>query len=385
MRLNSSHSFQQLLDLVPPVGQSPNWAALWGLWPELDVLDTCPQDPMHHGEGDVGTHTRMVVEALLTLPGWQTLNPGRRALLFWTAMLHDIGKPATTRHEAGRITSRGHSRVGAAIARQLLGRARVPFQWREELCALIRSHQLPFWLLDRPDPPRLAIETSLTCRADLLCLHAQADALGRICADQAAILDNTALSLAQFEELGCADQPFDFASDGARIEYLNREGRDPTYTPHEQFGSDVVLMSGLPGAGKDTWIARNLPDLPMISLDEIRGEMGVPATANQGPVAQEGMARARVFLRKGQGFVWNATNVTRQQRARLLNLFHSYGARTRIVYIEPDWQEVFMQNRQRKEAVPETVIHALLRKLEPPDLREAHQVTFVVPKTSETG
>ncbi len=93
----------------------------WQDWPILanvlaagvDIfapLDACPQDPLHHGEG---LHTRMVVEALVGLPAWRNMPPDDRALLFWAACLHDIGKPATTKEEGGRITSRGHSRVGA--------------------------------------------------------------------------------------------------------------------------------------------------------------------------------------------------------------------------------------------------------------------------------
>ena len=39
-----------------------DWPAIWSLWPEhMAALDKCPQDPVHHAEGDVGIHTRMVV------------------------------------------------------------------------------------------------------------------------------------------------------------------------------------------------------------------------------------------------------------------------------------------------------------------------------------
>ncbi|MBV6637907.1 MAG: HD domain-containing protein, partial [Mameliella sp.] len=97
-------SFPDLLALVP---QAPDWRLDWGgiqaLWPELQALDACPQDPIHHGEGDVGIHTYMVLEALIADPDWRALPGADRELLFWAAVLHDVGKPGTTVTEDGRF------------------------------------------------------------------------------------------------------------------------------------------------------------------------------------------------------------------------------------------------------------------------------------------
>ena len=95
-------------------------------------------------------------------------------------------------------------------------------------------------------------------------------------------------------------------------------------------------MSGLPGVGKDTWIQRNAPDLPMISLDEIRKELKYSPTHNQGKVANLARERAKELLRQHQHFVWNATNITAQMRESLVALFETYHARVRIVYLETD-------------------------------------------------
>ncbi len=76
MRKPLSHTIthDDLLTLVP---SGPDWQVDWGeiwpMWPDLPSLDTCPQDPIHRAEGDVGTHTRMVVEALVADPDWQGL------------------------------------------------------------------------------------------------------------------------------------------------------------------------------------------------------------------------------------------------------------------------------------------------------------------------
>ena len=56
----------------------------------------------------------------------------------------------------------------------------------------------------------------------------------------------------------------------------------------------------------------------------IRDELGVSATDNQGQVIQAAHERAREYLRKGTDFVWNATNVTRLNRSKVLRLLRDY-------------------------------------------------------------
>ena len=131
------------------------------------------------------------------------------------------------------------------------------------------------------------------------------------------------------------------------------------------------------GAGKDTWIANNRPDHPVVSLDLIRKELGVSATDNQGRVIQAAHERAREYLRAGKDFVWNATNVTRQTRSRVLSLLRDYGARIHIVYIEVSPDQLRQQNKDRTATVPDNVITHLSRKLEPPDASEGHVVEVV--------
>ena len=159
---------------------------------------------------------------------------------------------------------------------------------------------------------------------------------------------------------------------------FEREDRDPHFVAHEEFRCEVTMMSGLPGSGKDTWIARNCPELPVVSLDAIRGEIGAKPTGDQGRVVQLAQERAREHLRAGRDFVWNGTNVTRQNRARVLRILRDYGARIRIVYLEPPYQRLLSQNREREDTVPDAVIAKLAGKLEPPGWDEAHEIVLDV-------
>jgi putative nucleotidyltransferase with HDIG domain len=205
-----------------------DWAAIEGVV-DSAALAATPQGPEYHAEGDVWTHTGMVVEALAALPAWRALDADARAIVFAGALLHDIGKPGCTRHEPdGRITSRGHSGRGESLAREMLWRAGVPFGPREHVCALIRSHQVPFFLVDAE--PARARQTlarlSLGARCDWLALVAEADARGRRCrnpADQARILDNTALFVELARDEGQLDCARRFPSDHTRFVYLRQE------------------------------------------------------------------------------------------------------------------------------------------------------------------
>lgn len=369
-------TYGTLLSLVPcEPTWNIDWPEIWSLWPAFSALDSCPQDPIHHAEGDVGLHTRMVTEALVGLTEWRDLDASAQSILFWSSILHDIGKPATTREEeGGRISARNHARVGTQMARQMLYDIGTPFAWREAVCGIISEHLVPFWLIEKADARRQAIVSSWRCRPDYLCLHAQADTLGRICADQQAVLDNIALARETFKEHGCFSQPFAFANAASRVSYFEKSDRDPHYAEFEDFRCKVTVMSGLPGAGKDTWIQTHRPDLPMVSLDNIRAELKAPATGNQGQVIQAARERAREHLRAGQDFVWNATNISRQLREKSLKLLRDYNAEVEIIYLEPTVKRLLSQNQNRACAIPTKALMGLMRKLEPPQEWEAHRV-----------
>ncbi|MEZ6126989.1 MAG: ATP-binding protein [Planctomycetaceae bacterium] len=176
------------------------------------------------------------------------------------------------------------------------------------------------------------------------------------------------------EETGCLSQPYSFATDHARFTFFRQQEPNLHFVPHEDFACTVTLMSGLPGSGKDTWLSRNRSELPVVSLDDIRGELGVDPTDNQGRVAQVAKERCREFLRSGTPFAFNATNTMRQTRVRWLDLFADYNARIEIVYLEPALDTLLQQNKARKKSVPETVIRSLAEKCEPPTWIECHRL-----------
>lgn len=362
-----------------PPGWIIDWPALESAFDCLSQMAGCPQDPIHHAEGDVLTHTKMVCEELAQLSEWREQAEPVRSALFAAALLHDVGKPAcTTIDDNGRVHSKGHARRSMAIARRVLwtGNCPTPFAVRELVVQLIRYHGMPLGIIHRTNPERAIIEASVNVRIDWLGVLATADVLGRCCADRQDCLDRIALVEQIAREESCFDRPRAFASDHTRCRYFHQGGCVPDYPIFDSSRCEVVLMSGLPGSGKDHWIANNCTDWPIVSLDEIRGELDVLPTDNQGEVGNAARELARKHLRESRSFVWNATNVSKMLRESLVELFSAYHARTRIIYLEADYSELLKRNRARTAGVPADVIGRLFDKLDIPDPTEAHRVEW---------
>lgn len=365
--------------------QAPAWVVDWeGLRDSCDWvarLHACPQDPNHHAEGDVGTHTRMCCDALAASPSFQALPERERHIAFGAVLLHDIAKPERTRHVGGSITAPGHSARGAILARQLLWRERVPFDVREAICGIVRYHQVPFFLLEREDSEQLAFRISQVAPCHLLALAALADAEGRRCS-RASERDRMTYNVELFREYcaerDCLTQPRAFASDHSRFLYFRTPGRDPRYLAFDDTTCEVTLMSGMPAAGKDFWLERHAPELPVVSLDAIRAELAIDPAAPQGPVVEDARQRARALLRERRDFVWNATNLGGDIRESLISLCAGYGARIRVVYVEAPESVVRERNSARERPVPPAAIAKMLDRwtiASPADVHEVRLVT----------
>ena len=351
--------------------------------PWCEAMGACAQDAEWHSEGDVWTHTKMVMKQLLQLDDWQSLAVHERSLLTFTALLHDAAKPLTTEvdSETGRIRSPKHAVKGEQLARVVLRELGCDLTTREEVARLVRYHGRPAFLLDRDQPSHEVVRLSWLVNNRLLYLFALADARGRDTDSMSRPEENLHYWKLIAEESGCFDRPYPFASEHARFTFFRQEQPNLHYVPHENFTCNVTLMSGLPGSGKNTWLSRNRSETPVVSLDDIRSELDVEPTDNQGQVAQLAQERCRQLLRAGTSFAFNATNLLRQTRNRWLNLFVDYNARIEIVYIEPTLEKIIQQNKSRDQNVPEKVIHKLAAKCEPPTWIDCHELVMVDGRT----
>jgi poly(A) polymerase len=99
--------------------------------PEVAKMKGVEQPPQFHPEGDVWTHTLMLLGQL---------EAGCPATLAWGALLHDVGKPPTFRRAPDRIRFDGHVDVGVAMGAEICRRFRFSNDETAQILALIENH-----------------------------------------------------------------------------------------------------------------------------------------------------------------------------------------------------------------------------------------------------
>jgi tRNA nucleotidyltransferase (CCA-adding enzyme) len=153
------------------------------LFPELQALAGCPQEPEWHPEGDVWIHTLQVIDRAREQIG-DLARPEQIAIVLG-ALCHDFGKPATTAVIDGRIRSMDHEEQGVTPTITFLDRLSVHaldgYDVRRQIVGLVAQHLKPgSWFKVRDQVGdgafrRLAQKVDL----ELLARLAKADCLGR--------------------------------------------------------------------------------------------------------------------------------------------------------------------------------------------------------------
>ena len=150
--------------------------------PELLPLVGCEQEPEWHPEGDVWTHTLMVIDKARALNG--DLDRPRLTTIMLGAVCHDLGKPPTTAFIDGRIRSLDHEQAGVGPTVSLLDRLNIHtidgFEVRAQVVGLVAHHLKPGAFRKAANVSdgafrRLAQKVDL----ELLARLARADCLGR--------------------------------------------------------------------------------------------------------------------------------------------------------------------------------------------------------------
>lgn len=97
--------------------------------PEIAAMKGVEQPPDYHPEGDVFTHTLLMLEQL------EHPSPA----LAWAVLLHDVGKPPTQTFD-DRIRFNFHHKLGARMTETICRRFRMPNAQLERIAWLVENH-----------------------------------------------------------------------------------------------------------------------------------------------------------------------------------------------------------------------------------------------------
>jgi poly(A) polymerase len=104
------------------------------LLPEIARMKGVEQPPQFHPEGDVWTHTLIMIDGL---------RAGCSPTLAWGVLLHDVGKPPTFTPPSGpngRIRFDEHVEVGTHMAEEICRRLRFSNDDTAQIAALVANH-----------------------------------------------------------------------------------------------------------------------------------------------------------------------------------------------------------------------------------------------------
>ena len=110
----------------------------------LELMRNTQQNPRYHAEGNVLNHTLLVLGEFYDLVASVPLSESDREVLYWAALLHDIGKPAVTYWDGKTWRAAGHEKAGVPLARNILMQQEsISARQRNRILDLVRWHHLP--------------------------------------------------------------------------------------------------------------------------------------------------------------------------------------------------------------------------------------------------
>ena len=365
----------------------------------LDQLKNTQQNPRYHAEGNVYQHTLMVLDQYERHIDSFDLTEEEKEILYWTALLHDIGKPKVTQWSNGRWTAAGHERAGVPLARTLLlSRPELTQEQRRRILSLIRWHHIPLrWGLQKlPINAYKYVATHTDLR--LLGIFSLFDVRGRICENQDAVLRlidhfNDVIVPIVEEELGDFDH-MQFCFKQANLVQKNliwkalqardfkqvAKTLDQSVKPLSSFShpQTCYITIGSPFSGKTAYIQKNFSGHPYFDMS--RFEPIVPEHFEKENYLT-GIPELKSFLQsyipQGRSVVVDGRNLCDSRRQSVTEYARVLGANIQYLFFDRSLEEVMDNNRQAASPLCVRDLRESYESLQLPHPWEAHKLTIV--------
>lgn len=111
------------------------------LFPQIHLMENIEQDPEWHPEKNLLVHTYYVLDAMAEICNREGIEGEDRAILFFSALCHDMGKVTNTIYD-GRIRSPGHDIAGVPLAKEFLESIGCYPRIIDNVLPLVREHMV---------------------------------------------------------------------------------------------------------------------------------------------------------------------------------------------------------------------------------------------------
>jgi len=353
----------------------------------IELMRKTEQNPRYHGEGNVLNHTLLVLDQFNYLIQQHPLSSEDQEVLYWAALLHDIGKPKVTRWAKDRWSAAGHERAGVPIARDiLLQQPQITARQRRRILDLVRWHQLPLRLGLRAAPFTAYHHIAIRTDIKLLGLFSMMDLQGRICENKSQIADITSHFnevivpymidyWGTFDQLqrtfsrlgGAAKNCIWYALKVENFDLIRSIIYDHSFD--QPWSNTCYITIGAPKSGKSSYIKATLPDSIIPEMPYVQYCTAYDCQTLQN-LLHTGMAEEKPIIIPG-------ANIDAQNRQNLIDKIREYDLEIHYLFFERQLSELLRDNRLSDNPLEEQILRNAHDQLQFPHPWEAHSTSII--------